>query len=75
MYDTVLSNDVLESYFRKNGTKGRPLPPRRHNKNVIESKHRIIGYIYLRLKNDTDLSDGNSLWILVQKELRISNDL
>ena len=48
------------------------LPARRHNKNTIESKHRVLRDIFLRLKSDNP--DFHTA-LLVQQTFRISNSL
>ena len=48
----------------------RPIPARRHYKNVLESKHKIIKDIFLQVKeNNETLSDT----IPAQQAIRISN--
>ena len=48
------------------------VPTRMHSKNVLESKHRILRDIYLRLKPDSPDEDPV---LLVAKMFRVSNDL
>lgn len=48
------------------------IPPRRHQKNVIESKHGIIRSIFIRLKADQPDADAATL---AQKSIFISNNL
>lgn len=50
----------------------RPVPPRRHYNNVLESKHSFIRFIYLRLVN---ADDRISPVFAAQRVIRISNDL
>jgi len=74
-FDPAFKNKMFEKFAEKYGIALRPLPPRRHSKNVIESKHRIIRDVYLRLKSafkDDPTVNGK---ILVNQSLRISNDL
>lgn len=55
-----------------NGTLFHPTPPRRHRKNVLESKHGIILSILLRLRESVPYS----LEIVsAEREIRISDDL
>lgn len=49
-FDEAFSSDLFLSFLDKYGIEKRPLPSRRHNKNVIEPKHRFIRDVYLRLK-------------------------
>ena len=70
--DQAFNNDIFKNYLKKQGTEFRPVPPRRHSKNTIESKHRIIRDIYLRLKSaNPDVSTK----LLVLQATRVSNDL
>lgn len=57
------------------GINGKPIPPRRHMKNVLESKHRVIRDIYLRLRADCTEYTKDKNMLLVDKAFRISNDL
>ncbi len=75
LYDPAFKNDKFQSYLSKHSIEARPLPPRRHNKNVIESKHRVIRDIYIRLKAVKDPIDDVDAWLMIQEALRISNDL
>ena len=70
--DQAFNKDEFLSYLKIYDIKLRPVPPRRHSKNVLESKHRILRDIYLRLKEDSPAKDPR---ILVSKMFRISNDL
>lgn len=74
-FDPGFNNDQFKSFLEKYGVLVRPLPPRRHSKNVIESKHRIIRDIYLRLKSSTEDHSTQSDKVLIYQALRISNDL
>lgn len=51
------------------------MPPRRHNKNILESKHGVIREIFLRLKNENSNAAYTTDFLLVQQSFRISNDL
>ena len=73
LFDQAFNNTEFTAYLSCLGINSRPIPPRRHNKNVIESKHRIIRDIYLRLRSATD--ENNTSALLVVQALRISNDL
>jgi len=76
LYDPAFENSLFKSYVELYDIATRPIPPRRHNKNVIESKHRIIRDIFLRLKvSNEELSVPSKIPILIQQAIRISNDL
>lgn len=62
-------------YLLLQGMDGRAIPPRRYNKNVLESKHNVIRDIYLRLKPEQQPSTEVEEKRLVQCALRISKDL
>lgn len=49
----------------------RPIPPRRHSKNVLESKHRILRDIYIRLKSENSTVNPR---LLVAKMFRDPNE-
>ncbi len=51
----------------------RPVPPRRHSKNSIESKHNVIRSIYIRLKEAA--KDNHNAKLAAYKAVSISNDL
>ncbi len=57
LYDPAFKNDKFQSYLSKHSIEARLLPPTRHNKNVIESKRRVIRDIYIRLKAGKDPMD------------------
>jgi len=74
-FDQAFNSDIFLKFLGKYGIEARPLPSRRHNKNVLESKHRIIRDVYIRLKADAEGDPTLSGRTLVQQALRISNDL
>jgi len=76
LFDPAFDNSIFKSYTDLYDISSRPIPPRRHNKNAIESKHRIIRDIFIRIKaaNDEKI-EPLSVPILIQQALRISNDL
>lgn len=61
--------------MKKYGIEQRPLPSHRHNKNVIESKHRVIRDVFLRLKSACGNDATVSVSTLVKQAIRITNDL
>lgn len=48
------NNAAFHEYVQTCDAVGHSLPPRQHSKNVLESKHRIVHDIYLRLAADAD---------------------
>jgi len=63
----------FKTYADSLGIKIRPVPPRRHNKNAIESNHRVIRSTFLRLKSAAgDSFDPN---VAAYKSVSISNSL
>lgn len=70
--DMAFHNPEFTKYLTVYDIRFRSVPPRRHNKNVLESKHRILRDIYLRLKSENPTQDPR---LLVAKMFRISNDL
>lgn len=50
-----------------------PLPARRHKKNVLESKHRVLRDIFVRLMDERN--DANFVPIVIQQTFRFANDL
>lgn len=55
--------------------KARPIPARRHYKYVVESKHKVIRDIYLRLKDEYQPKNEQEEMMIIQAALRISNNL
>ena len=75
-YDSEFKNSIFINYLKDQGIDARPLPSRRHNKNVLESKHRIIRDVFLRLKEEGQVAEDDCKQSLcVQQAIRISNDL
>lgn len=64
---------AFKQYADKLGIPIDPVPPGRHSKNAIESKHNIIRSIFLRLKEDA--GTGFDPKIAAYKAVSISNDL
>ena len=75
LYDPAFNNTEFTDFLSAHDIEHRPIPTRRHNKNVIESKHRIIRDIYLRLKHECNEENAIKERLIVQQALRISNDL
>ena len=70
--DTAFQGNEFSSFLHDLGTELRPSPPYRHNKNALESKHRVIRDVFLRLQQASPEIDAR---ILVTQALRICNDL
>ena len=75
LFDPAFDNDEFLNYAHTYDIETKPIPPRRHNKNVIESKHKIIRDIYLRIKHSNEDNNLSNDEVLVQQALKISNDL
>lgn len=73
LLDPAFNNDPFFSYVRSRGIQPRPIPPRRHNKNVLGSKQTVIGDVFERLKLAS--STPTPVTLLIQQALRICNDL
>ena len=69
--DAAFKRDVFINFLRMNDTEFCPIPPRRHNKNVLESKHGVIRGIFLRLLNE----DQSNAELAAVQAVPISNDL
>lgn len=70
--DKAFSNTDFKNYLKLNDVSFRLVSPRRHSKNVLESKHRVLRDIYLRLKSEVEDEDPR---LLVAKMFRVSNEL
>lgn len=69
--DGAFKNAMFGTFLQKYDIELRPLPPRLHQKNTIESKYGTIRSIFLRLKG----SDDKVLYaVLVIGAIRISNN-
>lgn len=75
IFDQAFDNSIFRSYLNKCDIEPIALPPRRHNKNVLESKHKILRDIYIRLKHCNDIGNFVTEDIIIQQTFRISNDL
>ncbi|PXF44010.1 hypothetical protein BWQ96_06243 [Gracilariopsis chorda] len=49
LFHPAFQSDPFTSYLNSLGIHPRPILPRRHNKNVLESKHKVIRDIFERL--------------------------
>lgn len=70
--DQAFNHTEFKNFITSIGATFGPIPPRRHQKNVIESKHGIIRSIFIRLKADQPDADAATL---AQKSIFISNNL
>lgn len=69
--DPAYNNKKFFQYLLSLIIKFNPIQPRRHNKNVLYSKHGVIGSIFLRMKRD----DATCPKLASVQAVRISNDL
>lgn len=72
--DQAFNTDEFTEYANSVGMKLLPVPSRRHNKNVLESKHRVLLDIYTRIKennSDTVCTDQ----MMIQQVFRVANNL
>ncbi len=53
-FDQAFDNENFQNFLNVYGIESRPIPARRHNKNVLESKHKIIRDIFIRLESESD---------------------
>ncbi len=51
-FDQAFDDDIFRNFFNLYGIEFRPITVRRHNKNVTESKHKIIRDIFIRLESE-----------------------
>ena len=65
-------NEPFHDYLKVFGIEYRPNPARRHKKDVLESKHKVIGDMFLSLSSDGGVIDSK---IIAQQSIRISNEL
>eukprot|EP00171_Calliarthron_tuberculosum_P017605 IDg17605t1 len=66
LFDLAFNNTNFKKYLSSYSIEPRPIPPRRHNKNVLESKHRVIRDVYLRLKAEHEDCSSELSNLLVQ---------
>jgi len=76
-FDQAFDNSIFKTYLEKHNIEARPIPARRHNKNVLESKHKVIRDVFLRLVENygDDTKENEFPSLIVQEALRICNDL
>ena len=71
-FDQVFSNEPFQDYLKVFGIESRSTAARRHNKDVLESKHKVIRDIILSLSSDNGIIDSK---VIAQQSIQISNDL
>ena len=71
-FDKAFSNHEFQEFLSLHGINPRSIPARRHNKNVLDSKHKMIREILLRIISG---NESVSEIIAAQQAIRISNDL
>ena len=72
--DQAFITDEFKRYADSVGMNLLPVPSRRHNKNVLESKHRVLRDIFNRIKECNSTSDSTDQMV-VQQVMRIANNL
>lgn len=70
--DDAFNHKAFTDFVTAIGSTFEPIPPRRHQKNVLESKHGVVRSIYLRLEESEPNMDT---WILAVQSIDISNQL
>ncbi len=70
-FDQAFDNEIFKNFLNVYGIESRPIPARRHNKNALESKHKIIRDIFIRLQSESDPSPEA---MRAQQAIIISND-
>lgn len=70
--DQAFVNNEFKSFVQDHGISIRPVPPRCHHKNTLESKHVMIRSIFLKLKHAQPDADPRQL---AYQSLTVSNGL
>ena len=71
-FDQAFDSNEFKTFLSLHDINAKPIPPRYHNRNVIESKHKINRDTFLRIKsNNEELSEK----LTAQQAIRISNCL
>ncbi len=71
-FDIQFDTDAFNNFLQENDITPHKIPARRHNKLSMESKHRVLRDIYIRLKHAAPDESFNRR---VARTFRISNDL
>ena len=66
VFDRAFNNKQFRDYLNVHTISARKIPPRRHNKNALESKHRILRDIFLRLKNELEKTKHLVMTTMIQ---------
>ena len=72
--DQAFITGEFKRYAESVGVNLLPVPSRRHNKNVLESKHRVLRDIFNRIKECNSTSDSTDQMV-IQQVMRIANNL
>lgn len=70
--DQAFNHELFTKFAASIGSNFEPIPPRRHNKNVLESKHGILRSIFIRLCNADDQLDER---VAIAMAFDVSNQL
>lgn len=70
--DTAFINEEFTTYCNERDIRLCPVPPGRHSKNAVESKHGMLRTIFLKLMNASPEVDKE---VLALRAISISNDL
>ena len=65
LFDQAFANEKFLSYLELHGIEPRSIPSRRHNKNVLEPKHRVIRDVFLRLRSGDSKQFGSQMTCMV----------
>eukprot|EP00173_Palmaria_palmata_P002678 Plantae.Rhodophyta-Palmaria_palmata.ctg2798.p1 GENE.Plantae.Rhodophyta-Palmaria_palmata.ctg2798~~Plantae.Rhodophyta-Palmaria_palmata.ctg2798.p1 ORF type:complete len:702 (+),score=86.29 Plantae.Rhodophyta-Palmaria_palmata.ctg2798:107-2212(+) len=71
-FDSAFNNDIFTSWCNENDIKPEPIPARRHNKLALESKHKILRNIFLKLRY---ANPDARFFLLIARMFDISNIL
>ena len=74
VFDRAFENEEFRRYLSLHEISARDIPPRRHNKNALESKHRVLRDIFLRLKHERQQNGSSSEKSLSSSQSDESND-
>ena len=67
-YDLAFNDHEFKDFLSTFDMQTRPIPARRHNKNIFKSKHKIIREIFLRIKENSETVSDT---IAAQQAIRI----
>ena len=71
--DKAFNNGEFANYLQQLNIQFKPVPPKRHSRNPIESKHAIIRSVFIRLKENAGIE--SNLQQLAYQAVTTSNDL